>query len=154
MLVKYSLAFSQNVRCHVKRIWRINHRYRRSDASFIDKRPTASFATREARRQFKCESSVERKHDNGDVHPRVERQRNPIVTVRLAPRLTLMNLFYPDGPEDPMVKVAYRKLLDSVINFLSVGEGERGRTGWVIVKIVASVPLALSDHLIYSEKVR
>lgn len=33
-------------------------------------------ATREARRQFKRESSVERKHDNGDVHPRVEHRRN------------------------------------------------------------------------------
>lgn len=62
-----------------------------------------------------------------------------------------------------MVKVAYRKLPDSVINFPLRGEeerrdGGRGRTGggggWAIVKIVASVPLALSDHLIYPEKVR
>jgi len=43
---------------------------------------------REARRQFKRESSVERKHDNGDVHPRVEpRWWEPIVVILLVPRL-------------------------------------------------------------------
>lgn len=36
------------------------------------KDPLRRFATREARRQFKRESSVERKHDNGEVHPRAE----------------------------------------------------------------------------------
>ncbi|KAG5332971.1 RYK1 kinase, partial [Acromyrmex heyeri] len=43
----------------------------------------------------------------------------------------------------------------SLVGHPVLDAGGRGRrTSWAIVKIVASVLLALSDHLIYSEKVR
>lgn len=64
----------------------------------------------------------------GDVHPRVEHRRNLLspFSSRLVPPPP-REFVLPDGPEDPTVKVAYRKLLDSVINFPSgCGGGRKG----------------------------
>lgn len=60
-----------------------------------------------------------------------------------------MNLFYP---EDPMVKVAYRKLLDSVINFPSRcegrEEGEADGLGYSEGSSVGAAGIERSSHLL------
>lgn len=77
-------------------------------------------------------------------------RENPLS--RLPPPLrpaSLVNLFYPDGPEEIRpVKVAYRKLLDSVINFPGVGAARGdGGTGYSEDSNVGAVGIERSSHL-------
>lgn len=97
------------------------------------------------------EKQRNQKGDKSGTHSRIERREKSIVVAFHS--TFFANFFRAWGSN---VEVPYRKLSDSIINFLEgvveeEEEQERG-TGWwmsgVIVKIAAPVMVALSDHLI------